>query len=315
MDTTENPLWFMGDLTDSWLVSIAGELARCSGIVQVHCPGDLPDLPFAPDRPPRLLVIHRHRFTAVDAQRLKEYRVSAVAGDAPAILLCVSPYVRYEELERWSVLVDLVISDATAADILPGHVARLVERRVGRSTRAGAAGFRIEVASSNHDLCKALVEACGASGYRSVQVADLDVARAAVRQASPSAVAERILTIWDVPLLEPEWSQRLEQRSRSNGPVIALLGFADRETVTIAKACGAIACLELPYNVDDLIDAIDRAAKTLAPDRWPVPVRAEQPHRLPPPPRRRKGRQERPAAAIPWSEFDGKPRVGNDRAT
>jgi len=312
MDTTEDALWFMGDLSDSWVVSIAEELARCSGIVQVHCPGDLPDRPFDLNRPPRLLVIHRHRFTAVDAQRLKEYRVCPVAVDAPGILLCVSPYVRYEELERWSVLADLVISDTTASDILPRHVARFVESRVGRSTRAETAGFRIEVAGGNHDLCQALVEACAAAGYRAVQVVDLEIARAAGPQTSAATVAERTLTIWDVPLLEPDWSQRLKRRYRANGPLIALFGFADRETVTLAKACGAIACLELPYDVDDLIAVIDRAAKTLSRERWPIPVRVEQPHRLPPPPRRRKDRQERPAAATPWSDRDEKPRVGSD---
>ena len=312
MDTTEDALWFMGDLSDPWVVSIAEVLARCSGIVQVHCPGDLPDRPFDPDRPPRLVVIHRHRFTAVDAERLREYRVCPVTVDAPAILLCVSPFVRYEELERWSALADLVIADPTAADVLPRHVARLVEKRVRGSSPVEATSFRIEVASSNHDLCQAVVEACGASGYRAVQVADLAIARTAARPTSRSTVDEQTLTIWDVPLLEPDWSQRLERRSRTNGPVIALFGFADRETVTLARACGAIACLELPYNVDDLIDVIDRAAKTLAPSQWPIPVRAEQPHRLPPPPRRRKDRQERTVAAKPWSDRDKGPRIGGD---
>ncbi len=309
MDTTEDALWFMGDLSDSWVVSIAGELARCTSVVQVHCPGDLPDRPFDPGRPPRLMVIHRHRFTAADAQRLEEYRVCPVSADAPAILLCVSPYVRYEELERWSVLADLVISDATAADILPRHVAQFVERQVGRSTRAETAGFRIEVAGGNHDLCQALVEACAAAGYRAVGVDDLEIARAAGPKTSAATVAERTLTIWDVSLLEPDWSQRLKRRSCANGPVIAIFGFADRETVTLAKACGAIACLELPYDVDDLIDVIDRAARNLSPERWPIPVRVERPHRLPPPPRRRKDRQERPAASTPWSDRDELPRV------
>ncbi len=312
MDTTEDALWFMGDLSDSWVVSIAEQLARCSGIVQVHCPSDLPVRPFDADRPPRLVVIHRHRFTTVDAQRLKEYRVCPVAADPSAILLCVSPYVRYEELERWSGLADLVVAEATAADILPRHVARLVERREGRSMRAETAGFRIEVAGGNHDLCQALVEACQGAGYRTLQVDDLEIAAAAGPKRSPKTVAERTLTIWDVPLLEPDWSQRLERRSRTHGPVIALFGFADRETVTLAKASGAIACMELPYNVDDLIDIIDRAARTLYPERWPIPVRAEQPHRLPPPPRRRKDRQERPPEVTPWSVRQGKPRVGGD---
>ena len=46
MDSTEDALWFMGDLSDPWVVSIAEALARCADIVQVHCPGDLPDRPF-----------------------------------------------------------------------------------------------------------------------------------------------------------------------------------------------------------------------------------------------------------------------------
>ena len=60
MDSSQDPLWFMGDLSDPWVVSIAGELARTAGIVQVHSPGDLPERPFDPDHPPRMIVIHRH---------------------------------------------------------------------------------------------------------------------------------------------------------------------------------------------------------------------------------------------------------------
>jgi hypothetical protein len=309
IDSTGDATWFMGDLSDPWVVSIAGELARCTDIVQVHCPGDLSDQRFDRDRPPRLIVIHRHRLTAGDAQRLREYRDASVGGAVPAIILCVSPYIRYEVLERWAGLADQVISEATAADVLPRHVARMVERREGRSARGDTAGFQIEVAGGNHDLCQALIEACAGAGYRTLHVGDLESAAASRLQPSSSTVAERALTIWDVPVLEPDWSQRLRRRSRSTGPVVALLGFADRETVTLAKARGAIACLELPYDTDDLIDVIDRAARSLSPERWPIPVRVEQPHRLPPPPRRRKDRPERPAASAPWSDRDGKPRV------
>ena len=117
------------------------------------------------------------------------------------------------------------------------------------------------------------------------------------------------MTIWDVPVLEPDWPQRLERRARATGPVITLLGFPDRETVTVARQAGAVACLDLPYSVDDLIDVIDRAGRSVSPDRWPVPPRVEQPHRLPPPPRGRKQHQERPAAAVPWSDGAGKPKV------
>ena len=147
------------------------------------------------------------------------------------------------------------------------------------------------------------------AGYRTHQVADLEIAGAAGARRSPSRPAETMLTIWDVPLLEPDWSQRLERRARTSGPVIALVGFPDREIVTVAKASGAIACLELPYHVDDLIDVIDRAARTFSPDTLFSPGRVEQPHHLPPPPRGRKQYREHPAAAVPWSDRQGKPKV------
>jgi hypothetical protein len=244
-----------------------------------------------------LIVVHRHRFTAVDAQRLTDYRTGPAAGERPAVLLCISPYVRYEELERWSLLADLVISEATAADVLPRHVARLAGVPGESAARIEAPRFRIEVAGGNHDLCQAVVDACAGAGYRTQRVADLEVAGATGAQSSPLRTDEHALTIWDVPLLEPDWAQRLERRAGTTGPVIALVGFPDREIVTVAKRSGAIACLELPYNVDDLIDIIERTSRTLSSERWPIPARVEQPHQLPPPPRGRRQHREHPAAA------------------
>jgi hypothetical protein len=303
MDSSEGAIWFVGDLSDPWVVSIAGSLGRPSALVQVHCPGELPDRLFERDPLPRLVVLHRQRLTAGDAQRLRDYRSHSPESARPAIVMCVSAFVRYEELERWSSLADLVLSEATAADVLPRHVARLVEGRDVRTARAATAGFRIEVAGGNHDLCQALVEACTAGGCRAITVDDLDSSGGAASADVPSLKNEPVLTIWDVPVLEPDWAERLERRSRSSGPVIALVGFADRATVTLAKARGAIACLELPYNVDDLLDVVDRATRSLPPEKWPVPGRAESPHRLPPRPRRRSVARQTPTAT-PWSDRD-----------
>jgi len=308
MSSSEGTIWFVADLSDPWAVSIAGSLCLPSTLVQVHCPGDLPDRLYEPDHLPRLVVLHRPRLTAGDAQRLRDYRSQAAEGAVPAIVLCVSPYVRYEELERWSSLADLVLSEATAADVLPRHVARLVQGRAVRTAPPATGGFRIEVAGGNHDLCQALVEACTAGGCRAITVDDLDSAGGAASPKVPASKNEPVLTIWDVPVLEPDWAERLERRSRSSGPVIALLGFADRTTVALAKTRGAIACLELPYNVDDLLDIIDRTARSLPAERWPMPARVEPPHQLPPRPRRPRGRQETPAA-VPWSDRDRKPTI------
>ena len=96
---------------------------------------------------------------------------------------------------------------------------------------------------------------------------------------------DTILTVWDVPVLE-EWEERLERHAREAGPIVALIGFADRSTVAVAKANGAFACLELPLNLDDLIDVIERFAQCGNREPRPAPARAEAPHTLPPRPRR-----------------------------
>jgi hypothetical protein len=310
IDSSEGALWFVGDLSDPWVVSIAEVLARCTSIVQVHCAGELPECPYDVARPPRLVIVHRQRLTAADAQRLKGYRDPKPPAAAPAIILCVSPYVRYAELERWSGLASHVLFEATAGDVLPRHVAREAEGRDGRIAQVDQAGFRIEVAGSNRDLCEGLVAACVIAGYRAVAVDDLDAAGGFSSQPATPPSAERALTIWDVPVLEPDWAQRLERRTRSTGPVIALFGFADRDVVATARARGAVACLELPYDVDDLIDVVDRVGRSIPIDKWPVHVRLEPPHRLPPRPRRRKQQQEdTTTAAVPWSDRDRNPTI------
>ncbi len=50
------------------------------------------------------------------------------------------------------------------------------------------------------------------------------------------------------PCSSRDWPRWLEERSRL-GPVLALLGFADRATVSQARAAGAAACLDLPVDV------------------------------------------------------------------
>jgi hypothetical protein len=308
MGATEGAIWFVGDLSDPWVMAIAGVIPRSAGLVQVHCPGELPDHLFEPGRPPRLVVLHRQRLTAADTQRLQRYRKDAAPNAALSIILCVGPYVRHEQVERGLGLADLVLSEATAADVLPRHVARLVERREAPRGEAAAAGFRIDVASGNYHLRLALVEACASGGYRAIPVDDLDPGYGASRFPLPALPGERVLTIWDVPVLEPEWPDRLERRARLSGPVITLIGFADRASVALARARGAIACLELPYNVDDLLDVIHRSTRSLPVEKWPMPARIEMPHRLPPRPRRRNAERDTPTA-VPWSDHDRKPTI------
>ena len=315
MAQPEHQIWFFGDISDPWAASIAGALPASHGVALIDCAAELPRQPF--DLPaPRLVVVHRQRLCAGDPAWLKDWRAPDRPEPSPSLILCVGPYLRYEELERYSGLVDLVLSEATASDVLPRHASRLLDGRPARPPRSAAApSLRVLVASSNAELAATVAEACAGAGFRVEQADDHvvgEIPRERTRKPT-SPVRERLITVWDVPVLE-DWSGRLERQARHTGPVVALMGFPDRNSVALAKSSGAIACLELPLNLDDLVDVLDRAAQ--APPRVPrtTPQRIEPPHVLPPPPRRRV-RQWPPTAQTPTIERPDRRRRSQDPTT
>jgi hypothetical protein len=310
MDESHAAIWFLGDLSDPWVASIADALPVAHGVVRIDSSNEpFPGRPFARDRPPRLIVVHRQTLGPPDAEWLKEWRTQGVSATSPAIILCVGPYVRYEELERYSGLVDLVLSEATTADVLPRHVARLLDGRPSRSPQAeNDPAARVLVASANAELSQTIAEACAAAGYPVEQADDQAVGTRSPSTDEHSRSGETLLTVWDVPVLE-EWSERLKRHARNTGPVVALMGFPDRSMVALAKSNGAIACLELPLNLDDLIDVIERIAHSLARDPRPALPRAEPPHSLPPRPRRQLADRRIPANPKEWPSPEAVPRM------
>jgi hypothetical protein len=299
----------MGDLSDPWVAAIADVVLAAGETQRLDCPGPLPERPRGYEPLPRVLVIHRHRLAGTDADRVKGWREVQGGGSVPVVILCVSPYVRYEDLERWSGLVDLVVSEATAADVLPGQIARRFEGGERRSPRSVAPAFRIEVAGGDNELCRALADDFGAAGYRAEVIDDQEIGGLFRARNRSETVTERVLTIWEIPVLEPGWADRLKWRANRTGPVIGLAGFADRAIVAQAKAAGAVACLELPCDIDDLIDSVNRVVRSTNLEAWPVPPRVELPHGLPPRPHRRPDRQGNSSAAAPWSERGPLPRI------
>ncbi len=300
MGASDGAIWFFGDLSDPWVASIADSLPGSHDIIRADCPGELPSEPLDSKGPPKLIVLHRQRLVGNDAERLKGWRSTVDNGESPALILCVGPYVRYEELERYSGLVDLVLSEATAAEVLPRHVARLLEGRPSRAPRSDGIPLRVCVAGSNVELTRAVGEACAVAGYRIELTGDPIVGARVSGRNEPSAPTETVLIIWDVPVLDPDWSDRLERHCLQAGPVIALMGFADRTSVALARSKGAIACLELPLNLDDLIDVIDRFSRSLPLEAQAVPLRVESPHHLPPRPRRRVNQRESRSEGTRW---------------
>jgi hypothetical protein len=302
MAQATDTIGFIGDFLDPWVAAIADALPASVVVKRLNCTGDIPEEPFGPAESPSLMVLHRHRLSALDRARIKRWSEHTDDKLKPIIVLCVSPYVRYEEIERVLGVVDQVLPEGTAADILPGRIDRYINGPLKRYPRVDGAHFAVEVSGRNEDLCRTLVDVCAKAGYRAGSIDDL-LARDFARQPSaPSPRAERALTIWEVPVLEPEWPEVLARRALATGPVIGLLGFADRAAVSRAKASGATVCLDLPFEVDDLIDSVERAAGSRAPDQWPVPARMEPPHQLPPRPRRRAAPRETSSALAPWTE-------------
>jgi CheY-like chemotaxis protein len=253
MEGSDRATWFAGDLDDPWVVAIAEALPRDT--LRIDCPVDLPE--FWPiERPtPFALVLHRSNLTLTDAQRL--LRLKARADQTPRVVLCLGPQTRYVDAERWSRLVDAVLPEATARETVARH-ALAIERR---PIRSGSPRPKISVVSTNYELRTTLAEAARSGGLAAEAISD-------VADAPPG-----VATVWDVPVLEPDWPDRLQRLAKS-GPVVALLGFADRTTVTHARRSGASACLDLPCDVGDLLAVLDRVAT----------VRLDHAHELPPPP-------------------------------
>ncbi|MGE3819487.1 MAG: hypothetical protein AB7I30_08630 [Isosphaeraceae bacterium] len=272
--STRPRVWFLGDLDDPWVVALADALPPPWPSRRVHCPSDLPHDPFGPLGPADVLVIHRAVLTNHDAERISEWR--SRANPPPRVILCHGPHARGTDLDRWSELVDVTLPEATAF----ASLARRLGLPAGRDRRAEsiAQGVRprVAVVSGHFAIRRMLVEAVEAAGYPVAEARDWSEAPAG----GPA--------VWEVPALEPGWPEELARRSRL-GPVITLIGFADRELVRIARSQGAAACLELPFDLDDLMEALARVAA-------PRP-RMEPAHPTPPPPASWR-RAERPARLV-----------------
>ena len=265
MDITEPRIRFVGDLGDPWVTEILSSISDRPGLHAVMCDGEVPDRIFEPDQPPRLLILHRTRLSQADAARIDQWRSVARTGPMPRVILCYSPYVRYAELERCSRGVDLMIPEATAIETLSRHTSRLLDRRSEQTREAIAADcLPVQVISSNYELRAVLTEICLAEGFKVTSDQDFSLPSQG-RIAREERTSGQMLTMWDIPVLEPNWPRWLEDRAKL-GPVLGLMAFADRATVGQARASGALACLDLPVDVNDLVHVILRVNRKLRSD-------------------------------------------------
>ncbi len=339
MDATGPTIRFVGDLGDPRVMEILGSISDLSEVHAVMCVGDVPDRLFGPDQPPRLLIVHRTRLSQADAARIEQWRPVPRVHALPRVILCFSPYVRYAELERCSRGVDLAISEATAVETLSRHVSRLLERRDEPPRAAPAADcLPVQVISSNHELRAVLSEICLAEGFKvssgreftarwQGRIVGYDSNRVndhttndkiGILSHEGTGAANQMLTLWDIPVLEPDWPRLLEERTKL-GPVVALLGFADRATVGQARASGAAGCLDLPLDVNDLVHVIERVNRKFRADSSSkTEGRIEPAHAVPPAPvsRAKRGRaaiRQRETRPPLWSEDEAASTIHNEK--
>jgi hypothetical protein len=232
---------FVGDLDDPWVATLADAMPAGSG--RSSCADALPETWPEGLAPGSVLVLHRATLGAADAARLAQARQDGKFG---RVVLCVGPHARYHQVQRWAAtgLVDVVLSEATASEVLPRAVAGSPQPRAV----AGAARREtVAVVSGLYELRSYLVEAVTAAGYPARGFRGWDGA--------PDAIG---LAVWDVPTLEPGWEAELARATARGHRVVALLGLAERALVTRARAAGAVACLDQPCDPADLAHVLDR---------------------------------------------------------
>jgi hypothetical protein len=257
MDESGAPALFLGELDDPWVAAIADALPQ--NTLRIASYGDLPEEWPELVRAVRTLILHRSVLTATDAERLRQLRTPE--GQGPRVILCVGAYARYHQLARWTPLVDLMLPESIASEVIRRHVGETRSRTAPQGSRA-----QVVVLSTNHEMRQMLAETCRESGYSAITVRDWSEVR-------PGGTV-----IWDVPVLEEEWSDVLKRESNGRR-VLCMLGFADRASVALARAQGAAACLELPFEVADLVFVLDRVVTAHV-------SLADPPHTLPPAPAR-----------------------------
>lgn len=252
---------FVGDLADPWVNALASVLPPSTP--RLDCPDFLPESWPSAALGACVVVLHRGILSNTDAARLHALR-NRPSGP-PRVVLCVGPHARYFQVECWRPLVDAILPEATALDILARHAAPPDTFAPERDTLRNRP--RIVVVSSNFELRLTLSDACQRAGYPAQPVPGW-------ADAPPDWPS-----VWDVPVLEPDWPEILAREAASR-PVLALLPFADRETVSLARSQGASACLDLPLDPADLAFVLDRINATQPGSK----IALDPAHRIPPAP-------------------------------
>ena len=276
-DESPCPIGFIGDLDDAWVVGIADALAagrrvHRGELCRSPCPTAPSDRP--PFREPSSSIDTRSR--ASDAERLEQWRAQAndAGSGVDPLHQPVCPLRGAGAMVRPRRSRRLRGGRGRGPAGPPGPSARWVRpattaaRPPGLPDRSGRRRGRI--VSALADAC-VRGRICRQDGGRSGDRRRAELARSG----SEATPGERVLTIWEVPVLESGWARRLESRAHRTGPVIALAGFADRvgRDPRPGSRGRRVPGTALRPRRPDRCRRPRRGATP--PDSWPIPPRAE----------------------------------------
>jgi len=206
---------------------------------------------------PSRILLHRKAMGPREIGILSQLREAlATVSQNRTVELIIGDLVRYADLQIAATLVDRIVPESVAADLLGSRSS------IARTDRRDNTASPIGILSANDALSSTLKDILLEWGYDP---------RCLGGWSDPRIHAGALL-IWDVPTLSDRWEIRLRDQSRVR-PILALLGFADRTIVNRARQAGAIASLDLPFDLGDLETILNRfAVKSQLPgDQEPHP--------------------------------------------
>ena len=192
-----------------------------------------------------LILLHRRCVGPTELQTISALRdaLDESRSHRPRLELVVGDLVRYAEVQILEQVVDRITPEAVMADVLPGRLARLAGRVLKPLAEQRIA--QVGVISTNQDLAAILADLVAWSGLTPVLA----------KGWSDRGLSSNSLVIWDIPVLSGRWPAELQAQSRRRR-VLALLAMGHRDSIAQARAAGAVACLDLPFETEDLADLL-----------------------------------------------------------
>lgn len=192
-----------------------------------------------------VVIIHRRTIGPTELSVITDVRsaLEQSGRNRPNLELILGDLVRYAEVQTLSALADRITPESVATDLLPGRLARSSGTPVKATDKQRFS--KVGILSSNLAISEMLAEWVQWCGYSPL----------IANGWSDRLLQPNSLIIWDVPILSDRWLSQLRIQARRR-PVLTLLAMSNRDTTEQAKQAGAVACLDLPFDADDLADLL-----------------------------------------------------------